>query len=74
MLRLGRGASPKVPGGVGADWGRLTRHFTHLSQAIDEIVNARVWSGIHFRTADVQGQRIGRRIASYREQRYFRPE
>ena len=51
----------------------LTRSFSSLSQAIDEIVDARVWSGIHFRTADVQGQRIGRHVASYRQGRYFRP-
>ena len=51
----------------------LTRSFSSLSQAIEEIVDARVWSGIHFRTADVQGQRIGRRVASYRQGRYFRP-
>jgi len=52
----------------------LTRSFSSLSQAIDEIVDARVWSGIHFRTADVQGQRIGRRVAAYRQGRYFRPK
>jgi hypothetical protein len=51
----------------------LTREFSSLSQAIEEIVDARVWSGIHFRTADRQGQRIGRRVASYRQGRYFRP-
>jgi hypothetical protein len=32
-----------------------------------------VWSGIHFRTADEQGQRIGRQVAGYRQGRYFRP-
>jgi hypothetical protein len=52
----------------------LTRSFSRLSQAIDEIVDARVWSGIHFRTADEQGERIGREVARYREERYFRPE
>jgi hypothetical protein len=51
----------------------LTRHFTHLSQAIEEIVDARVWSGIHFRTAEKHGQRIGRSVARYRQGRYFRP-
>ena len=52
----------------------LTRSFTRFSQAIDEIVDARVWSGIHFRTADEQGERIGRQVARYREQHYFQPE
>jgi VCPO second helical-bundle domain len=51
----------------------LTRSFSTFSQAIDEIVDARVWSGIHSRTADIQGQRIGRHVASYRQGRYFRP-
>ena len=31
--------------------GGLTRSFTHFSQAIEEIDDARVWSGIHFRSA-----------------------
>jgi hypothetical protein len=51
----------------------LTRSFTRFSQAIDEIVDARVWSGIHFRTADEQGERIGRQVARYREEHYFQP-
>ena len=51
----------------------LTRGFTRLSDAIDEIVDARVWSGIHFRTADIQGARIGREVAKWRDKHYFRP-
>ncbi len=51
----------------------LTRSFSSFSQAIAEIVDARVWSGIHFRTADRQGQHIGRHVAGYRQGRYFRP-
>jgi hypothetical protein len=51
-----------------------TRSFTTFSQAIDEIVDARVYSGIHFRTADVHGARIGKQIARYRARHYFRPQ
>jgi hypothetical protein len=51
--------------------GGFTRSFTRFSDAIDEIVDARVWSGIHFRTADEQGQRIGREVAKWREMHYF---
>jgi hypothetical protein len=51
----------------------LTRSFTRFSQAIDEVVDARVWSGIHFRTADEQGARVGRQVANYRNARYFKP-
>ncbi len=48
-----------------------TRSFTRFSQAIDEIVDARVYSGIHFRTADVQGARLGRQVADWRQRHYF---
>ena len=50
-----------------------TRSFSSLSQGIQEIVDARVYSGIHFRRADVQGARIGARIARYRARHYFQP-
>jgi hypothetical protein len=30
----------------------LSRSYTHFSQAVDEIVDVPVWSGIRFRTAD----------------------
>ena len=53
--------------------GGLTRTFTRFSQAIDEVVDARVWSGIHFRNADEQGAKIGRQVARYREKHYFQP-
>jgi len=53
---------------------RTTRSFDSFSEAIDEIVDARVYSGIHFRRADVQGARIGKRVARYRDRHYFRPE
>jgi PAP2 superfamily len=49
----------------------LSRSFTRLSDAIEEIVDARVWSGIHFRTADEAGRRIGERVARFREEHYF---
>ena len=49
----------------------LTRSFTRFSQAVNEIVDARVWSGIHFRNADEDGARIGKQIANYRERHYF---
>jgi hypothetical protein len=50
-----------------------TRQFTRFSQAIDDVIDARVWSGLHFRTADEQGERIGSQVARYVGQRYFEP-
>jgi hypothetical protein len=52
--------------------GGLTRSFTRFSQAIDEIVEARVWSGIHFHNADEQGAKIGRQVAKWRERHFFK--
>jgi PAP2 superfamily len=48
-----------------------TRSFTRVSDAVEEIVNARVWSGIHFRNADEASVVISRKIARYRDKHYF---
>jgi len=50
-----------------------TRGFDRFSQAIKEIIGARIWAGIHFRTADVQGHVMGRKIAHILEKNYFTP-
>jgi hypothetical protein len=50
-----------------------TRSFQRLSLALKEIIDARVWGGIHFRTADVQGAVLGKRVAHYLEKHYFQP-
>jgi hypothetical protein len=49
------------------------RHFDRLSAALDEVIEARIWGGIHFRTADVQGTVIGKKVAKYIRKHYFRP-
>jgi hypothetical protein len=40
----------------------VTRTFGKFSQLTEEVDNARVWGGIHFRSADVDGSEIGRKI------------
>jgi hypothetical protein len=50
-----------------------TRSFNHLSDVLREIINARVWAGIHFRTADVQGAQLGAQVARYEHLHYFQP-
>ncbi|HSC93082.1 MAG TPA: vanadium-dependent haloperoxidase [Gaiellaceae bacterium] len=47
------------------------RHFERFSQALQEVVDARVWGGIHFRTADVQGANIGKKVARWLRKHYF---
>ena len=38
---------------------------------IDEIVLARMWSGIHFPNPNVHGKKMGEQIARYRQGHYF---
>jgi hypothetical protein len=49
------------------------RHFDRFSNATKEIIDARVWGGIHFRTADVQGAVLGKKVAHWLEKHYFQP-
>jgi hypothetical protein len=57
--------SGTTPGGV-------TRQFTSFSQLRDDIVEARIWSGVHFRFADTEGAEIGRRVAHWGSRHAFR--
>jgi PAP2 superfamily len=36
-----------------------TRHFDSFSQATAELVEARIWAGVHYRFASVDGKRLG---------------
>jgi hypothetical protein len=47
------------------------RTFDRFSDALDEIVEARIWGGIHFRTADETGADIGGKVAHYLKKHYF---
>jgi hypothetical protein len=53
--------------------GAASRSFTSFSQAIDEIVEARIWAGLHFRTADVQAVTLGTNVVTYAAANYFAP-
>jgi PAP2 superfamily len=50
-----------------------TRSFCRFSDALEEVIDARVWAGIHFRTADEQGAKLGKKVAHYLKQHYFQP-
>jgi hypothetical protein len=50
-----------------------TRCFGSFSQALAEVTEARVWGGIHPRTADVQGAKIGQATTAYMTGHFFRP-
>jgi hypothetical protein len=50
-----------------------TRSFGRFSDALKEVIDARVWAGIHFRTADMQGAALGKKVAQYLKKHYFQP-
>jgi hypothetical protein len=49
----------------------VARHFDRFSDVTAEVVSARVWGGIHFRTADEQGVRLGEKVARWERKHYF---
>ena len=49
------------------------RHFDRFSQALDEIIEARIWGGIHFRHAGLQGAATGKNVARFIHDHYFQP-
>jgi len=50
-----------------------TRTFTKVQQPLKELVEARIWAGLHFRTADEQAKKLGRQVARYMAKHYFQP-
>ncbi|MGZ6070545.1 MAG: vanadium-dependent haloperoxidase, partial [Myxococcaceae bacterium] len=43
----------------------VTRSYASFSQMAREVDEARIWGGIHFRSADVDGHDLGRRVGEY---------
>jgi hypothetical protein len=50
-----------------------TRSFNSFSQALAELIEARIWAGLHYRTADVQAQQLGQNVVTYMAANYFQP-
>ena len=42
-----------------------SRTYHSLGELSDEMIEARILAGIHFRTADVDGDRLGRQVAQF---------
>ena len=49
------------------------RFFSSFSQAAQEVVDARILLGIHFRSADEEARRLGARVAHWTFQKFLRP-
>ena len=63
----------KAPFSVLSNKSGTSRGFNRISDALKENIDARVWAGIHFRTADVQGAVLGKKVARYLRKHYFEP-
>jgi hypothetical protein len=48
-----------------------TRSFPRFSTALKEVLDARVWAGLHFRGSMQDGARIGRKVARFVERNFF---
>jgi hypothetical protein len=51
----------------------VTRHYTSAGSIQQDVIDARVWSGIHFRTADEVGVAMGTQVAAHALANYFAP-
>jgi hypothetical protein len=49
------------------------RYYSSFSQIVDEVADARVLAGLHFRFSTVDGAEIGHRVAQLVTSRYFQP-
>jgi hypothetical protein len=50
------------------------RHYERAADLTQEVTNARVWGGIHFRDATNKGLTLGRKVAQWTLKRYFLAE
>ncbi len=57
--------SPTAPG--------VTRRFTSLDDYANEVSNARIWAGFHYRFSTVAGQEMGRKIGELTVATMLRP-
>ncbi|MFF4257349.1 vanadium-dependent haloperoxidase [Streptomyces sp. NPDC001663] len=50
-----------------------TRTYTSARDYNRDVINARVWDGIHFRTSDIVANRVGTHIGAFTLDHYFEP-
>jgi hypothetical protein len=66
ILKLAFGDEPGIPiVAVSTTNAGFARHWESFSEAVEEVIDARIYSGIHYRTSDEVGARLGSSIARY---------
>jgi hypothetical protein len=61
--------STSVPGAVPYAY----HYFSNTQDIVQEIIDARIYGGMHYRTSGVHGTVIANKVAHYVAKRYFRP-
>jgi hypothetical protein len=59
------------PGLAGVAGSGSTRHYSHFTAVIPDVIEARILGGLHFRTADVHGAALGESVAGYVNAHFF---
>jgi hypothetical protein len=63
-----------IPGAQGGGTNLTTsRHYATVAELDNQIIDARVWIGYHYRTSVVAGEDVGNAVADWALQRYFLP-
>jgi len=57
--------------GADATGGIYVRHFDSTDDVVHEIIDARVYNGVHYRTSVVHGTLLGRKVAQGVAKSYF---
>lgn len=57
--------SPTLPG--------VTRRWNKVSDMVQEVSDARIWSGVHYRFSAETGRRMGKEIGQYAVSNYLQP-
>ena len=50
-----------------------TRTYRHFTDAAEEVVNARIYQGIHFRFADEDARKQGKDVANWAFSNFLQP-
>jgi hypothetical protein len=51
-----------------------TRHFESTDALMDEVIDARTWGGMHFRSSTEAGARLGRQVTRWVAKNEFLPQ
>jgi hypothetical protein len=51
----------------------ISRSFDRLSDLVADVINARVYDGVHFRASGAAGAELGRQIGEYTVQNFLKP-